>query len=310
MAEKKDSGAKPEKEFDPDKRFKYIGFEVHPGKIKDLFKTEAEKEELVKKVKAKRESGVHGREITTFDTPRIASYEKIVLTITSLVLIASLFFPWFSGYKEYVVESFENVAQEPAAVPDSLGLVMTDSAAVMAAETAEPAPATAEPAAAVEPGTTAKDDKGFASITSQRKRQEVRREYQSTSAIASLGLLGDVMSSGFILKITGILFLVYMVIALVGGLYNLYALYAVKGDSDTKALKLKKIMVFAWVPVGIWAVCLILSFFGAGYSFETTDTIKQLGSSYGPGAYLGVLSYGFYISLACFIMNAVKAAEI
>lgn len=309
MAEKKDSGAMPDKAFDPDKRFKYIGFEVHPGKIKDLFKTEAEKEELVKKVKAKRESGVHGREVTTFDSPRIASYEKIVLTITSLVLIVSLFFPWFSGYKEYVVESFENVAQEPAAVPDSLGLAMTDSTAAMAAEATEPATATPQPDA-VEPTTTAKDDKGFASITSQRKRQEVRREYQSTSAIASLGMLGDVMSSGFILKITALLFLIYMVIALGGGLYNLYALYAVKGDPDTKALKLKKIMVFAWVPVGIWVVCLILSFFGAGYSFETTDTIKQLGSSYGPGAYLGVLSYGFYISLACFIMNAVKAAEI
>ncbi|MEW5922658.1 MAG: hypothetical protein AB1746_01580 [Candidatus Zixiibacteriota bacterium] len=308
MAEKKDSGAKPEKAFDPDNRFKYIGFEVHPGKIKDLFKSETEKDALVKQVKAKRESGVHGREVTTFDAPRIASYEKIVLTITSLVLIVSLFFPWFSGYKEFVVESFETVTEQPAAIADSMGLEMTDSMAVTAGTT-EPV-STTERVAAVETEQPAKDDKGFASITAQRKRQEVRREHLNTSAVGSLAFFGDVLSSGFILKITGVLFLIYMIIALGGGLYNLYALYALKGDPDTKALKLKKVMAYAWVPVGIWLVCLILSFFGASYSFETTDTIKQFGSSYGPGAYLGILSYGFYISLACFIMNAVKAAEI
>ncbi|PKK82745.1 MAG: hypothetical protein CVT49_12135 [candidate division Zixibacteria bacterium HGW-Zixibacteria-1] len=314
MAEKKDSGAKPDKAFDPDNRFRYIGFEVHPGKIKDLFKSEAEKEALVKEVRAKRESGMLGREKTTFDIPRIASYEKIVLTITSLVLIVSLFLPWFSGYREFVVESIDTtVVGEQAMLPDSLGMQMTDSSALAAGMIGSAEATGTQVAGRVADATASqpvKDDKGFASVSSQRKRQELRREYEKASAVGSLLLMGDVLSSGIILKITGILFLLYMIFSLGGGLYNLYALYGLKGDMDTKALKLKKVMAYAWVPVGIWFFCLILSFFGASYSFDSTETIKQIGTSYGPGTYLSILGYGFYISLACFIMNAVKAAEI
>ena len=73
---------------------------------------------------------------------------------------------------------------------------------------------------------------------------------------------------------------------------------------------MKKALRINWIPVGIWAFCLILSFFGASYSFDSSDMLIQIGSVYGPGTYLGLLGYGFYISLACFIMNAVKAVEI
>jgi len=304
MAEKKDSGAKQGKPFDPDERFRYIGFEVHPGKIKDLFKSDTEKDELVKKIKAKREAGQAGREVTSFDIPRISSLEKIVLTITSLLLIASLFLPWFSGYHEYEVVSEVAPAEEQAvlvdSLADSLGMEMIDSTA-LAAEVTGTLEETIQ---------AAKDDKGFSSITAARKRKEIRREHLEANALAALPMLGKVLSSGFILKITGILFLIYILFCVGGGFYNLYALYWFKGDPDTRAMKLKKVMKFAWIPVGIWALCLILSFVGASYSFDTTDVIKQIGTSYGTGAYLGILSYGFYLSLACFILNAVKAVEI
>jgi len=333
MAEKKDSGAKQEKEFDPDKRFKYVGFEVHPGKIKDLFKSEAEKEELVKMVRTKRESGKAGREETSFDVPRVAGYEKVVLTITSLLLIASLFLPWFSGYHEIEVETTIAPAEEQAvladSLADSLGMEMTDSTALAAVEDAgemtaatpvEP-PVEEPEAAAVETGEAAehlddgtvhagKDDKGFSSISAARKRKEIRREHQEASAFGSLSMIGEVLSSGFVLKITGILFAIYMLFCLAGGIFTIYALYGLKGDADARILKLKKVMKMSWVPVGIWVFCMVISFFGASYSFDTSDVMKQIGSSYGIGTYLSVLGYGFYLSLACFIMNAVKGAEI
>jgi hypothetical protein len=269
------------------------------------------------------------REETSFDQPRVAGYEKIVLTITSLVLVISLFMPWFSGYKEYEVTAATK--SEGTTVTDSLGLalagdsvgvVLEDSAAVLGTdeasgtggeETSELAVGTeteTAPAAEVEVTAPVTDERGFASITSAVKRKEYRKEFQSASAVTSLGLIGDVFSSGLVLKLTGLLFILYMLSCIVMAALTLYSLYGIKGSSDAVALKLKKMMKFGWIPVGIWLFCLIISFFGASYSFDSTDMIAQLGSSYGIATYLSLLSYGFYISLGCFIMNAVKAIEI
>lgn len=323
MAEKNDSGAKKESEFDPDKRFKYVGFEVHTGKIKDLFKSEAEKEKLVEKIRAKRKRGTRLREETTFDVPRVAVYEKVVLTVTSLVLIFSLFLPWFSGYHEHLVETEAAPVQQETAVVDSLGEEMTaDPAAVVAGDTL-PAPAgTVEETELAESSETPaedeqsgsefleKDERGFASITAMRKRKAIRKEHQEASALGALSLASVVFSSGFVLKITGIFFLIYMLLCVASGAYTLYTLYAGRGDPDTKALQLKKALRINWIPVGIWIFCLIISFLGASYSFDTGGVMKQIGTSYGIATYLSILGYGFYISLACFIMNAVKAIEI
>jgi len=38
--------------------------------------------------------------------------------------------------------------------------------------------------------------------------------------------------------------------------------------------------------------------------------VKQIGTSYGTGTYLGLLSYGFYMTLACFALNGAKGVEI
>nr|MBN2278877.1 hypothetical protein [candidate division Zixibacteria bacterium] len=311
MAEKNEGGAKQEQEFDPEKRFKYVGFEVYPGKIKDLFKSEAEKDKLVAEVREKRKGGLKLREKTTFDIPRLAGYEKVILTITSLMLVVSLFLPWFSGYNEVVVQN-QPMAAAPAATPadslamvipeDSLTMLGGDSATVPAAGTAE---VTESPTTVLE-----KDERGFSSITSSRKRVEIRKEHKEATALGALGYLGEVLSSGFILKITGILFLLYLLFCVFGAIFTLYILYGIKGDLDTKAIRLKRGMRFGWIPVGIWALCLLLSFGGASYSFPTANIMVQIGDSYGVGTYLGILGYGFYLSLACFIMNAVKAMEI
>ncbi|MCP4703587.1 MAG: hypothetical protein GY865_03175 [candidate division Zixibacteria bacterium] len=337
MAEKNGNGPKKDKKNDLDERFRYVGFEVETGKIGEHFKSDAEKESWIKRVLAKREKdGSKLREETSFDKPRVAGYERIVLTITSVILIASLFLPWFSGYKEYEVEA---VVEAPAPVEevltDSAGIaLMTDSAgielavdsAVVSAEVVEPelesevlatteadmdengeAASTSEETEIVAPEL---DEQGFASISGQIKRKEYKKEYYSSSALGSFGMLGMVFSSGIVLKVTGALFIIYVLLCLGMAGMTLYTLYGVKGDDDTLALKLKDMMKYGWIPLGIWFGCFVLSVFGASYSFDTTDMLKQLGDSYGIGTYLGLLGYGFYISLGCFIMNAVKGVEI
>ncbi len=338
MAEKKDKEEMSGNQLDPDARFKYVGFEVHPGKIGDLFKSEAEKEKWVERVREKRKKGSRLREKSSFDVPRVAGYERIVLALTSVMLIVSLFLPWFSGYSEYVVE-----AKTAAKTQGTVGLAdssmvdsLMDSTAAGTAEmtdqksrpgtVATTAQGGAAPSGGLAnestpegtAGTEAiggteleKDEHGFSAITGVKKRKEIRKEYHSASAIGSLRMIGDVFSSGIILKITGLLFLFYMLLCVFSAFYTLYILFGFKSDADTVALKLKRILRFNWIPVGIWFFCLIISFFGAGYSFNLGEGgLNQLGNSYGISVYLGLLGYGFYISLACFIMNAVKAIEI
>jgi len=329
MAEKKDIKEKSGKQLDPDTRFKYVGFEVHPGKIGDMFKSEAEKEKWVENVREKRKGGSRLRERNSFDEPRVAGYEKIVLTITSLLLVVSLFLPWFSGYSVHEVEAQVTAESEAiAALADSSVIdSLTDSTAVGAIEETMAKSLTTDETAPVgdftdettpgevidEVGSTEleKDEHGFASITGVTKRKEIRKEYHSASAIGSLGKIGEVFSSGIVLKISGLLFLIYMLFCVVSGFYTLYIIFGFKGDADTVALKLKQVLRYNWIPVGIWFFCLIISFFGASYSSGVGESgLTQFGESYGVGAYLGLLGYGFYISIACFIMNAVKAIEI
>ncbi len=338
MAEKKDKEETSGKQLDPDARFKYVGFEVHPGKIGDLFKSEAEKEKWVERVREKRKGGSRLREKSSFDEPRVAGYERIVLAITSLLLIVSLFLPWFSGYSEYEVEAKTATKTEGAVGLTDSSMVdsLMDSTAAGAAEMTgqksqlsdvataakdEAAPSGELANESIPEGTAGaegvgrteleKDEHGFSAITGVKKRKEIRKEYHSASAIGSLSMIGDVFSSGIVLKITGLLFLVYMLLCVFSAFYTLYILLGFKADADTVALKLKRILRFNWIPVGIWFFCLIISFFGAAYSFNLGGGgLNQLGNSYGISVYLGLLGYGFYISLACFIMNAVKAIEI
>jgi hypothetical protein len=324
MAEKKEQEKTNGQQLNPDQRFKYIGFEVQPGKIGEFFKSDTEKDKWVDRVREKRKGGARLREKNSFDEPRVAGYEKFVLAITSILLVVSLFLPWFSGYSEYEVKAETAEAQPMAVVPPdssmidstTIGLtpdqIKTDAAVVETDKmvdtnlTAAPADSGEIVGAAME-----KDEHGFSAITGARKRKEIKKEYHSASAIGSLSKIGDVFSSGFILKITGFLYLIYMLFCIASALMTLYLIFGAKGDPDTAALKLKRALRLNWIPVGIWFFCMIIAVFGASYSFNVGEGgLKQLGDSYGIGVYLGLLGYGFYISLACFVMNAVKAIEI
>ncbi len=326
MAEKNEKG----KEFNPDDRYRYLGFEVKPGKIGSLFKSDSEKDFWVKRVLSKRKSGTGVRDHNTLEEPRVSGNERIVLTISSVLLVVSLFFPWFSGYHEVVVEDESAVEQTAAVLPDSLAEdALADSTLAVAGEEAETKPPVEGGVAAVTGETDAateavieepaapeveRDEAGFASLTSHQKRTEIKREHQSITGLGAVVLLGSVggmiFSSGFILILSAILIIVYILSCLGLAGYNLYTIYAAKGNEDSVALQIKKVLKLSFIPVIIYVLGIMISVVGASYSFDTTGMLTQIGDSYGIGTYLGLLGYGFYISLGCFILNAAKSVEI
>lgn len=318
-------------------RYRYIGFEVFPGKPKDLFKSEAEQEKLVNEVKAKRAKGGFDLEGSTLIEERVTFGEKLVLAVASAAMLLALLLPWYTVYSE--------VPTAPAAtaapvVDDSLALLGAgqDTLAVVAeGDTAvveemvgeEPAPAgeMAEEDSAIAgevPPAMAQEDPGVERHAGERSNEEiltgrttrrvVNKDYSYLSGIgmfASLGSIGSaVFSSGFVLIVSGILMLIYGLLCIGLPVLNFYALFGLKGSSDETALQMKKYLRLNWLLILLLLVMMLLSFFGANYGFPESETFSSLGDSYGIGVLLGTLSWGVFISMAASILVAAKAIEI
>jgi len=326
----KEKKTQSEKRIDENQRFKYIGFEVFPRKPKDLFKSDADREKFVESVKKKREKGELIREECTLIEDRVSMGERLVLAVASVVILIALFLPWYSVYTE-VQETPAATATEaaPAAAPtDTLGIANED---VVVADSAAVAPSDAEGGVeAVVPPPA--DSTQVAEQTAQAEQQgdqssgeeiihglisraRVERTYTRESAIGGLFSLGSVGSyvfgSGFILVITGILFIVMTLLAIALPVLTLYLVFGAKGTADQKALLMKKYLKLNWIPVGVFFLAMILSFFGASYGFgDPTAVFTSLGDSYGIATFMNSLSWGVFISLAAFILLAAKGIEI
>lgn len=332
-------------------RYRYIGFEVFPGKPKDLFKNQAEQEQLVERVVAKRSKGGLDLESCTLCEERVSFGEKLVLAVASLAMLAALLLPWFSVYTEVPAEPATTAqAPQPAAVvDDSLALMgaegdslagsMADTGAIIAAADRQPETA-AEDTAAVAGGEEAVPEEPLAEVfggeaepdevvgikrhagersneeilTGYAIRRSVKKEYEHLSglgAFASLGSVGSaVFSSGFVLIITGLLMLVYVLLCIGLPILNLYSLFGLKGPADDQAVKLKKYLRFNWLPIIILLVVVVLSFVGADYGFDITESFTSIGDSYDVGVLLGTLSWGVFVSMTASILVAVKGIEI
>jgi hypothetical protein len=256
--------------------------------------------------------------------------ERLVLAVASVVILIALFLPWYSVYTE-VQETPAATATEaaPAAAPtDTLGIANED---VVVADSAAVAPSDAEGGVeAVVPPPA--DSTQVAEQTAQAEQQgdqssgeeiihglisraRVERTYTRESAIGGLFSLGSVGSyvfgSGFILVITGILFIVMTLLAIALPVLTLYLVFGAKGTADQKALLMKKYLKLNWIPVGVFFLAMILSFFGASYGFgDPTAVFTSLGDSYGIATFMNSLSWGVFISLAAFILLAAKGIEI
>ncbi|MGD8921729.1 MAG: hypothetical protein PVH24_00645 [Candidatus Zixiibacteriota bacterium] len=345
----KEKKTETEKRIDERQRFRYIGFEVFPGKPKDLFRSDAEKAKYIEDIQQKRSEGQLLRDHSTLTEERVTTGERVVLAVVSLIILATLFFPWYVGYTEVV----ESPQQGPVAgvvtdvAPDTLVGDTTGLSQVpvtppgqetagneQAASAQPPADTTQQPAAAQESadttqqsappagtqagsvgGRTTSEDGQQEMIHGLQARKKIHREYNRISALGtlfSIGSLGSyVFSSGVILIIVGVMFIVYMLLAIVLPFTMLYRIYFVKGTSDERALALKKSLKLNWIPVILFIVAVVLSFFGAGYGFaNASEMYTSLGNDFGIAALMNSLSWGVFISLAAFILLAVKGIEI
>ncbi len=331
-----DKKSPPRPRITEQQRFHYIGFEVFPGKPKDLFKNDAEKKKYIADIAAKRERGEVLREHCTLLEERVSLIERLVLTVASLAIFVSLFLPWYSVYNEVVdsAKTAETTDMAAANVPDSLQALLagdslagvagtTETAEGVAPESVEP---TGEPAAvgAAAEEESAGDGRELQTHAGQSSREEIitghqfkkarRKEYTRLSGFGTFGSLGSVgsyvFSSGFILVLSGILMIIYAALCIVLPVFNIYGIYGMKGKPDEVAMKLKRMLRFNWLPLILLVVLLFLSFFGADYGFEVGNTFASIGDSYGPGVFLGSLSWGIFLAMAASIVVAVKAVEI
>ncbi len=297
-----------------DERFKYVGFDVFPGRIKDMFKSQAERDKLVEKVRQKRENKgdlIALREECTLLEERVSLTDRVFLMIACVAMVAALFLPWYAAYNEVVEENQVEVAAEPgdslAAMGDSL---MADTSALTAA--------TDETGGTTTEETT--EGEGFSEGPREEvlhgyvARKKITRNYVRMSGIGSLAAIGSVggyvFSSGFVVMLTGVILLIMTLASVALPAYTMYGLFGLKGNPDEQALKLKSILKLNWLPLICFTIALFASFVGGSYGFDAASMYHSLGDSYGPGAFLGSLSWGVFVSLAASIMLAVKGIEI
>lgn len=303
-------------------RMKFIGFEVFPGKTKDLFKSDAEKDKYVKNLHAKRASGEIIREDCTLFEERVSMMDRITLIIACLFIFGALFVPWYGVYNE-IEETVSKTPDHQAAEAektDSTALTMAadsmagDSLAGMTAvvDTALSAAAATENSgpevASQQVGTSEEVIHGYIA------KKKFRKEYSRVTGLGSLISIdtvgGELFSSGFVLILTGIIFLIYTLLCIALPAYTLYGLFGLKGSEDDKSLKLKKILKYNWLPLILFSAALIFSFFGAEYSFDAASTFSSFGDSYGIGVFLDTISWGIILTLGASILAAVKGVEI
>ncbi len=319
MAEE-DKKKTSEKRITESQRFKFIGFEVFPGKVKDLFKSESEKSKWVESVVERRAKGDILREQCTLLEDRVTVGDRVVMVLACAVILVALFMPWYSAYN-VIEESVPIVMEDTAAdnlVADSAALaeagdsLMVDSAVAGAlAMVADSSADTAAIAGGILPSEGSQSEE---IIHGMKARKRVHKEYSRLSGLGSFIALGSVgsmvFSSGFVLVITALVLLVYTILCILLPLYTLYGMFGLKGNVDQKALQLKRIVRFNWIPVILFVFIFALSFFGGQYGFEPSAYFTSIGTSYGLGVFLDSLSWGIFVTMSAFILIAVKGIEI
>jgi hypothetical protein len=283
MADQDKQTGERNRNISPDDRFHYIGFDVFPGKPEDLFRSEAEKAQYVDTVVKRRSQGERLREQCSLVIARVSSLERLVLAAACVIILLMMVpgVPWYSGYDEITIQPAQT----------SAGSSVTASA---------------------------KGAQGEEVITSMQVQKKTRKEPFSMSALGSLFSIGSVggkmFSSGFVLILTAIIALAFTLLSIGLPIYVLMTLFKPKGTGDEAALHLKKLLRLNWLPIILFASALVLSFFGADYASGIVPTAagvtSSFGTSYGPGAFLGTLSWGMILTLGGFLILAAKGIEI
>jgi len=78
-------------------RFKYIGFDIYPSRVKEFWKSEEEKRKYLEEIRRKEStSPLTKRDHSLVRVTVFSKVDKLILTVTSALLTVSLFLPWFS----------------------------------------------------------------------------------------------------------------------------------------------------------------------------------------------------------------------
>lgn len=78
-------------------RFKYIGFEIYPGKPRQFWENEEEKKNYLEDIRRKKSSSsLLEREHSLIKMVLFSKTDKVVLTIASIFMVLGVFLPWFS----------------------------------------------------------------------------------------------------------------------------------------------------------------------------------------------------------------------
>ncbi len=306
-------------------RFKYIGFEVFPGKPKDLFKSDAEKAKLVDAVVAKRSRGEVIREECTLFEERVSVSDRLILAVACLAILATLFIPWYSAYNEIVEEvvaapvsemPFDSAVTAAAEGDSALMAAGENTDTIALAATDEPAetPTATEEQTEIDSALIEVSSPSEEVIHGLKARKKIYREYSRLSGFGAFLALGSVgayvFSSGFALVLIAIILMLYTLLCVALPIYTLYGVYGMKGSADERALKLKRILRFNWTPVVLFVAAFVFSFVGADYSFDAAAFYSSLGASFGIGVFLDSLSWGIFVSLCAFLLVAAKGIEI
>ena len=93
---------KAEKSVSEETRYRFIGFDVYPRKPKKFWKSEEEKRKLLEEVRRRgARTAVEERDHSLVRTSVFSKVDRMVLTVTSLLMTVSFFLPWFSVRGEH-----------------------------------------------------------------------------------------------------------------------------------------------------------------------------------------------------------------
>jgi len=85
------------KQPDPDALYKYLGFEINPGKIKDFWQSEDERKAYLKKVQAKGgQLSILDRDSSLLNVRLMSSTDRIISFIGNIILLLAFFLPAYS----------------------------------------------------------------------------------------------------------------------------------------------------------------------------------------------------------------------
>jgi len=81
---------------DGDTRYRYIGFEVYPKKIKKFWKSDAEFDKHLKKAQSIETFADWDRDFSLVKQEDITAVDRVVLAASNIILLITLFLPWLS----------------------------------------------------------------------------------------------------------------------------------------------------------------------------------------------------------------------